>query len=188
MFYIITVALSIIIIAVSNVIFIPAFTLSDVIGAFISVSIGAACAFIIDALSALIIRRLTPKRWYLPCVKLFEVSKAERNFYNKLKIKSWKDHVPELGGFTDFHKDSLKSQSDTAYLERFIIEANYGVVIHIFNALLGFLVMLVPLCSAPGIWIPVFAVNFILSILPVFILRHTSYTLLRLYKRSLNKA
>ena len=187
MFYIVAVALSIVVIAASNVVFIPMFTSNDVMMAILSVSVGAAVAFLIDALSALIIRRLTPERWYLPQVKLFRVSKAERNFYNKLKIKYWKDLVPELGGFTDFHKDNLKSQSDTEYLKRFIIEANYGVVIHIFNAILGFLVLFIPLCASPSIWIPVFAVNFILSILPVFILRHTSYTLLRLYQRSLNK-
>ena len=188
MLYIIIVAISIVIISAINAAFLPAFSLSSAAMILLSVCIGAAAAFAIDGISALVIRRLTPERWYIPEVKLFKVSKSERNFYNKLKIKAWKDRVPELGGFTSFHKDSLKSQSDKEYLRRFIIEANYGVIIHIFNAILGFLVMFIPLCRMPGIWIPVFAVNFILSILPVFILRHTSYTLQRLYFRSVQRA
>jgi hypothetical protein len=147
-------------------------------------STGALAAFLIDALSALVIRRLTPKSWYAPNSRLFTVSKRERDLYSKLRIKKWKDYVPELGGFTDFHKDRLESMSDREYLERFIIESNYGVVIHIANALLGILVMFVPFCSSPGIFIPVFAVNFVLSMLPVYILRYTSYTLLRMYNRS----
>ena len=139
-----------------------------------------------DALSALIIRRLTPKSWYTPERSVFAVSKGERNFYNKLKIKAWKDYVPELGGFTDFHKSSLVSVSDRDYLRRFITEANYGVIIHLANALLGFVITFIPFCSSPRIWIPVFLVNFVLSLLPVFILRHTSYTLHRLFRRSIN--
>lgn len=187
MLYLIIVFISIIIISGANLAFMQVFSLEAAAFMLLYVSIGAACAFAIDGISALIIRRLTPERWYSPKVKLFRVSKCERNFYNKLKIKSWKDHVPELGGFTSFHKDTLQSQSDAEYLNRFIIEANYGVVIHIFNAILGIFVMLVPFCRAPGIWIPVFAVNFILSILPVFILRYTSYTLQRLYFRSISR-
>ena len=187
MLYLIIVLASIIITAVINLAFTIPFALSDAAWMLLYVTVGAVAAFAIDGISALIIRRLTPAKWYAPDKKLFHVSKAERNFYNKLKIKRWKDYVPELGGFTSFHKDSLESQSDEKYLARFILEANFGVVIHIFNAILGFLVMFIPFCRAPGIWIPVFVINFILSILPVFILRYTSYTLQRLYWRSVKK-
>ena len=114
--------------------------------------------------------------------------KKEKNFYSKLKIKAWKDMVPELGGFTSFHKNKLESESDLVYLERFIIEANYGVVIHIANAILGALIVFIPFCNSPSVYIPVIAVNLILSTLPVFILRYTSYTLLRLYNRSIRKS
>lgn len=187
MLYLIIILASIIIIAAANLAFMIPFAPMDAAWMLLYVAVGAAAAFAIDGISALIIRRLTPKKWYAPEVKLFHVSKAERNFYNNLKIKYWKDHVPELGGFTSFHKDSLESQSDGEYLARFILEANYGVIIHIANAVLGFAVLFIPFCNAPGIWMPVFVINFILSILPVFILRYTSYTLQRLYWRSVKK-
>ena len=138
------------------------------------------------ALDAIIIRRFTPEKWYSNGKKLFKVSKKERDLYNKMKIKRWKDYVPELGGFTSFHKDRLGDMNDEKHLSRFILEANFGMVIHAVNAVLGFLVMLLPFSSSPSIWIPVFAVNLILSILPIFVLRYVSYTLQRLYERTEN--
>ena len=139
-----------------------------------------------DGLMAFLIRRLLPMSWFSPGKKLFRVSKKEKKFYQIIKIKSWKDKIPELGGFTSFHKNELSSSNDIEYLKRFIVESNYGVIIHIENALLGFLIFLIPLCSAPSIWIPIFAVNFVLSMLPVFVLRYVTYTLNRLYNKQIN--
>ena len=187
MFYLIVIFISMALIIGANLLFSATFTLQALGNMALSVTIATVSIFLVDAISALIIRRLTPKKWYLPDRRFFTVSKKERNLYNKLKIKAWKDYVPELGGFTSFHKNRLESRSDGAYLERFLIESNYGVIIHLANALLGFVILFIPFCSSPAIWVPVFAVNFILSLLPVFILRHTSYTLLRLYRRSINK-
>ena len=183
MFYLITILVSALLIIVGNMAFCP-FSWENTCNISLSVATGVVAVIAEDGLSALIIRRLTPKSWYRPERKLFEVSKHERNFYNSVGIKKWKDLVPELGLFTGFSKSEVRSTSDTAYLERFIIESNYGVIIHAANALLGFVIMFIPICSAPSIYIPIFVVNFILSMMPVFILRHTLYTLNRLYKRS----
>ena len=114
----------------------------------------------------------------------FTVSAKERKFYTKLKIKKWKDLVPELGLFTGFSKSEIKDSDDPEYLGRFLIESNYGVIIHIANAVLGFVIAFIPICSSPSIWIPIYVVNFVLSILPVAILRYTSHTLAKLYQRS----
>ena len=188
MYYLIAIFISIIITIFVNLLFSLPFTVENLIQTAGAVCIGAVSAFAIDGISALIIRRLTPRSWYLPNRRIFAVSKKEKNFYSKLKIKAWKDMVPELGGFTSFHKNKLESESDPVYLERFIIEANYGVVIHIANAILGALIVFIPFCNSPSVYIPVIAVNLILSTLPVFILRYTSYTLLRLYNRSIRKS
>ena len=140
-----------------------------------------------DGLMAFLIRRVLPMSWFTPGKKLFQVSKKERKFYLGIKIKAWKDKVPELGGFTSFHKNELSSSNDVEYLRRFIIESNYGVIIHLENAILGFLILLIPLCKAPSIWIPIFAVNFVLSMLPVFVLRYVTYTLNRLYEKQIKQ-
>jgi hypothetical protein len=183
MFYIITILVCAILIILGNMVFLP-FSWELVGFLSLSVAIGVVAIIAEDGLSALIIRRLTPKSLFHPRRRFFEISKPEHNFYKSIKIKKWKDLVPELGLFTGFSKSEIQSTADSAYLERFLIESNYGMVIHAANALLGFVIMFIPICSAPSIWIPIFAVNFILSMMPVAVLRHTSYTLLRLYKRS----
>ncbi len=183
MFYIITILVSALLIVIGNLAFLG-FS-RELFGSLsLSAAIGVVAVIAEDGISALLIRRLTPMSWYHPKRAFFNVSKRERNFYNSIKIKKWKDLVPELGLFTGFSKSEVKNTSDSRYLERFLIESNYGVIIHTANALLGFVIMFLPWCSLPSVWIPIFAVNFILSLMPVAILRHTSYTLQRLYKRA----
>ena len=186
MFYLIFVIVSALLIILYNAMSVG-FSLGSLLDATISVAIGAAAIFIVDAILALAIRRLTPQCLYKPECILFRVSKREKKLYTKLKIKKWKDVVPELGVFTGFSKSEIKSTNDPKYLHRFLIESNYGVVIHLANAIFGFVILFIPLCSRPSIWVPIFIVNFILSMLPVFILRHTTHTLFRLYKKSQRK-
>ena len=185
MIYIITVLISMVLIVAGNMLFVP-FSVNALLDISLSVTIGAAGVFAIDGIFAFIIRRMTPKAWYMPKHKIYEVSKKEYKFYQKLGVKNWTKFVPELGGFTSFHKDSIGNVGDTKYLERFLFEANCGVIIHLENAVFGFLIMFLPFVwGRPSVWIPVYIVNFVLSMMPVFILRFNNYTLLRLYKRSL---
>ena len=93
--------------------------------------------------------------------------------------------MPELGCFTGFSKRNIEKTDDVDYLSRFLTESNYGVVIHLANALFGFVIAFIPICSSPSVWIPIYVINFVLSMLPVFILRYTEYTLYHLYKRQL---
>ncbi len=182
MFYIITILCSAVLIIVGNLAF-SGFSWENFGSFSLHVAVGVVAIIAIDGISALIIRRLTPISWYHPKHRIFAVSKRERNIYSSLKIKKWKVLVPELGLFTGFSKSEVKSTSDKQYLEKFLIESNYGVIIHLANAILGFLIMFIPYCSTLTIWLPIFSVNFILSLMPVTVLRHTSYTLLRLYIR-----
>lgn len=164
---------------------IAGFTLELLLFNHLYTAIGIIAIIAADAIGALLIRRLTPKKWYHPTRSFFAVSEKERKIYTKMKIKKWKDSVPELGVFTGFSKSEIKSSDDSEYLERFLTESSFGEIIHIENALFGFVIAFIPFCSSPTIWIPIYVVNFILSILPVFILRYTSHTLLKLYKKSL---
>ncbi len=149
--------------------------------------LGALCVIIIDGIEALLIRRLTPKAWYLPERKAFLVSKREFRFYKKIKINAWKDKVPELGVFTGFSKRKLGDTSSVPYLKRYLVEINYGTVIHLINAHTGFLVLFVPNCDALYVWLPVTVVNYVLSMAPVFVLRYTSHMLQKIYKMKLKE-
>ncbi len=193
-FYLLTIFISMVIIALANALAVP-FEISNFMWIFLNVTVGTVGVITLDGLGAFLVRRALPEKWFLPQKRLFTVSKKEHNFYKAIKIKSWKHKVPELGMFTAFSKSEFKSSSDKDYLKRFIIESNYGVICHLQNAVFGFLIMFIPFFMGtsvffPGfasIWIPIFAVNFVLSMLPVFILRYTSYTLLRLYEKQLKK-
>ncbi len=184
MLYLIIIIVSTAIITLANFLFSASLDANNFSNTILSVLVGVIAVIAEDGISALIIRRLTPKSWFSPEKRFFAVSKKERNFYRSLKIKKWKNAIPELGLFTGFSKSELRDTSDKQYLSRFLLEANYGVVIHLANGILGFVIMFIPLCSPPGIWIPIFCVNLLLSLLPIMILRYTSYTLEKLYKRS----
>ena len=71
--------------------------------------------FLIDALLAWLIRKL-PEKWFDSNNKHFDERKGERKFYEALGIKKWKDKIPELGGFTDFHKDPEEMDNNSIYL------------------------------------------------------------------------
>ena len=116
---------------------------------------------------------LMPKKWYSSDRKFFCVSKKERNFYEKLDIKRWKDHVLELGAICGFRKNKLKDSSSPEYISRFLIESNIGIVVHIANIIFGFLVLVcMPLKYWLVISLPVAIVNAFLGLLPILILRY----------------
>ena len=184
MFYIIIITLATVIIAAVNFLFSGNLTLMTFISFLFKTSIGTLSVIAIDGIFAFLIRRCLPSSLFSADREFFTVSKKEFDQYRKFKIKKWKDIVPELGLFTGFSKSEISNRDDGEYLAKFLLEANFGVIIHLENALFGFLIALIPLCSTPSIWIPIVAVNFVLSMLPVFVLRFTSHTLKKLYIRS----
>ena len=137
-----------------------------------------AASFLIDALVALVGRRL-PKRWMDPNKKIFTTSKKEIAFYEKIGVRKWKDKIPELGGFTSFHKNKLSDPWNNEYVERYMLEACYGVIIHLFSPFFGFLIILLDYKMYTGwswmwltIMLPIAIVNGILILLPAFILKY----------------
>lgn len=134
--------------------------------------LGAIAVIAIDGVFAFIIRRL-PEKWFSYDKKIWNVSKAECNFYEKLGIKLWKDKILELGVFTSFSKKTIANPDSKEYMERFILESNYGAIIHIANAIFGFLVIFCfPLKLVFCFGLPISIVNAILSLLPYIILRY----------------
>ena len=146
-------------------------------------ALGVVSVIAVDGIVAFIVRRL-PEKWFSPEGKLYTVSKREREFLRKTKIGVWKRFVPELGCFTGFHKDRIADPASPAYIERFLLESNYGAVGHVFGALLGFLILLLPYCQPISVGLPIAIVNFVLSMLPTCILRYNTPSLRRLLARA----
>lgn len=142
----------------------------------------------VDALVSTI-ARLLPKKCAQHDKKIFTVSTNEKKFYEKLKIRKWKDLVPEIGHFTGFRKNKIADPKSVEYLDRFLLEACYGEIGHFFSLFLGFLILLFfPLTHMWfAISIPVAIINIFLNLPSLFILRYNSYKLEILRKSNLKK-
>ena len=137
----------------------------------------------IDGLIAILIH-LLPTKWFEINKRFFNVSSRERKFYEKIKIRKWKDKVVELGSLGGFSKSELKSSTDINYIKQFIIESNKGVVNHLFGCVAGFLILwLFPSNCLLCISLPIAIANLLLNIPSTFILRYNTPKLLAGYKR-----
>ena len=133
---------------------------------------------LIDGLTATVCR-LLPKKCANHEKKIFQVSAKEKKFYEKLKIRKWKDRVPEIGQFTGFRKNKLENPQSVEYIERFLLEACYGEIGHFTSFFTGFLILLLfPLFEGWLIFsIPVAVINLLMNAPSYFILRYNAYKL-----------
>ncbi len=179
MFYLLTILVCMMIIAVLNIIFsIPVFGFSEIYIIF-AVIISTVAEILLNGLFAGIVRWMLPKKWFTADKNYFSASKKEMLFYEKIGIKKWKDKVLELGCFTSFRKNKISDPRNLEYVESYILEANYGVVVHLVLIVVSFLVVFMyPLKYWYCFGVPVAIVSVVLNILPLFILR---YNLPKLY-------
>lgn len=151
--------------------------------AVIAVIICIALQFALDGLIAIIINKM-PDRFFGVDNPLYNVSEKERKLYKRLKVRSWKDKVWELGGLGGFSKKNLAAPNDPAYIEKFIIECNKGVLTHRLSYPVGFLPMIfTPGVCAYTIALPIAIVNLFLNVLPTLALRYNTPPLKRILNR-----
>ena len=152
------------------------------------VAIGVVFEILVDGLIATI-ARLLPAKCADHTKKVFAVSAKEKKFYEKLKIRSWKDKIPEIGHFTGFRKNKLVDPQSVEYVDRFLLESCYGEIGHFFSLFFGFAVLV--LYPLSDVWfalaIPVAIVNFFLNLPSLLVLRYNSYKLVVLKKSLLKK-
>lgn len=186
--YVSTIIFSMIIIVILNYfLYLPIFEfrLSYII---IAVVVMTVCEILVDLLFALIVRRFLPSKWFSADKKCFMAKKWERKIYEKLGIKYWKDKVIELGALSGFRKNKILDPYSPEYVKRYIIEANYGIGVHVADIIFGALIVFIyPLKYWHCFALPVFLVNFVLNLLPIFILRYNLPKLHRLYWFSIKK-
>ncbi|MCR5692787.1 MAG: hypothetical protein K6G74_02300 [Bacilli bacterium] len=179
-------------IALLNIFFNPQFADKPWVYALLTLGL-IIMVILIDGLVAFLVRRL-PEKWFKEEKGILKTTKFELKLYNFLRVSKWKEHVPELGSFTGFHKNKVTNPFDSEYLARFILEARYGAVIHFASVPTSFLVLLLDVWMYTGpssIWLtialPVAVVNAILILLPAFVLKYNLPKLQRLYQVSLAK-
>lgn len=189
MLYLIIIFGAMLVITAINAFLLPSPSAAEIGRIALSTLLGTVSVIAWDGVLALLIRRFPLwSKCFAPDSAAFRVSKRERSFYRRIGIQHWKDSIPELGLFTGFSKSEFANPGDPAYLARFLTESHYGVAIHLANALLGFLIIFLPWCSAPTIAIPIGLVNMILSLLPVAVLRFNTAPLLGIYLKKVARA
>ena len=142
-----------------------------------------ALQFALDGFWAIVINKM-PNKWFGVDNSIYRVSEWERDLYKRLQVRRWKDKVWELGGLGGFSKKTLREPDNPAYIERFIIECNKGVLTHRLSYPVGFLAMLtLPNACAFTIALPVAIVNLFLNILPTLALRYNTPMLQAALKR-----
>ena len=184
MFYIITILTAMLLVALGNFWAFGIYTVAAFGEILLFTALGVVAVIAIDGVLAFVVRRM-PEKWFAPEAKLFSVGKRERGFYRRSNINKWKKYVPELGCFTGFHKDRMRDPTSSAYIGRFLLESNYGVLGHVAGAVFGFLIMLLPFLRPFAMGLPIALVNFVLSMLPTMILRFNTPGLRRIYRGNL---
>ncbi len=141
-------------------------------------ALAAIAVIFVDGVTAAICRVL-PAKLANPEKKIFHVSQREKKFYEKLKIRKWKDKVPEIGQFTGFRKNKLGNPKSLEYLDRFLLESAYGEIGHIVSCITSFAILF--LFPVYRLWfavaLPVAIVSALLNIPSFMILRYNSYKL-----------
>ncbi|MBR0294470.1 MAG: hypothetical protein IJQ67_01005 [Bacilli bacterium] len=188
-FYLIVIAVTLAATSLLNIFFNP---MHEAWWVYLVATFGAALVcFLLDALVAIIIRKM-PEKYFQKDKGIFHTSEKELRFYRAIGVQKWKDYIPELGGFTNFHKDKVLNPFDNEYIAHFILEARYGIAIHIYSVPASFLVILLDYRMYMGqsnlfltIALPIAFVNAILIVLPAFILKYNLPRLLRIYEGNL---
>ena len=186
MFYLLFILISMAIISVFNIIFVLPYYDQTAFYIIIAVILYTIAVIVVDCIFAFIVRWIFPKKWFEVKNTRFVPSKKMCKIYEKIGVKKWKDRVLELGAVTGFRKNKISAPSDNEFVGRYIVEANYGVVVHIACMIFGFIIMLYPLFSFT-IALPVALVNLFLNYLPFVTLRYNLPKLHVLYKRNERK-
>lgn len=137
--------------------------------------------FLVLGVLNLILRFCLPKSCWDYKRKYFTVSKKEVKFYEKLKIRNWKDRVPEWGKSAGFSKSHLQSL-DAEYLQKFIYETCIGEVLHLLGAIFGFTCLFYFPIAHFYFVLPIVLTSFVLNLLPCIIQRYNRARLLVIYK------
>lgn len=172
MFYVLSILMFMALIILVNALFVIKMFKITFLTIVTMVVVSVLFVLIVDGVVAFFIRWTCPKNWFEFSNKFFIPSKKEYLFYEKIGIKNWKDKVLELGAFTGFRKSKMKEPTNNVYVERFIVEANYGVVVHFVSCIMGFLILLIYKKYWFCIGLPVALVNVFYNLLSLFILRY----------------
>ena len=185
MVYLFTILISIIIIYIPNALCNVANSNNPWVYYLLAVLIYVAASIVVDGLVAFVIRRL-PYKWMNPKKGIILTRDWEMKLYRKIKVNKWKKFMPDLGMFTKFQKGKVTDPTNPEWVDRYIMEAAYGVAIHYWSVPFSALILLLGLIQPWNLtnWtvgVPVMVINMILILLPALTLKYNLPTLVRVH-------
>ena len=133
-----------------------------------------------------LITRILPSKVFNPYRKRYKVYSKENELYNKLKIKKWKDKIPELGKLSGFAKTEIAEPNNPEYIYKFLTENCIAEALHFYSIVAGLLIFIfLPREYIFTIGLPVFFLNFLLHIMPILVQRYLRPKFLKIYNRLL---
>lgn len=142
----------------------------------------AICGF----MSAIImfITRILPSKVFSPYRKRFKVFDKESKLYNKLKVKKWKDKIPELGKLSGFAKTEIAEPNNPKYIYKFLTENCIAEALHFYSIIAGLLVFIfLPREYVFTIGLPIFFLNMFLHAMPILVQRYLRPKFVKIYNR-----
>ncbi len=131
-----------------------------------------------------IFTRIIPSKFFSPLKKRYKVFPKENKLYLKLKIKKWKDKVPELGKLGGFAKNKIQEPNNSEYIYKFLTETCIAEFLHGYSIIAGLLVFLIlPRIYFWTLSLPIFILNTILHVMPLLIQRYIRPKFLKIYNR-----
>ena len=184
MVYLIIIALSCLIIYLPNALINPANIDNPWLYYLIALAIFVVGEVILDALVAIIGRKL-PEKCVNPRKGFILTRDWEMKLFLFLRIQKWKNFMPDLGAFTKFPKGNLLDPYNNEYIKRYIVEASYGVWIHYVSVPASLLILLLGFIEPSNVTLltvglPVVFVNMILILLPALTLKFNLPRLIRI--------
>ena len=135
-----------------------------------------------------LITRVLPKSVFDPHRKRFKTFSFEVGLYKHLRVKKWKDIIPDLGKLSGLEKGKLTQPNNPQYMERFLQENCIAESLHFFSIISGLLLFLfIPQKYFFSVGVIIFITNMILHILPVFVQRYLRPKMLKVYDRLIEK-
>jgi hypothetical protein len=119
-----------------------------------------------------------------PAAKYFKVGEREKNLWQRLGVRKFKDLLPDGGNMVGFPKATIANPNDAEYIRRYIHESCVGEIGHINGVALGFFAcVILPIKYWWCFGLPCAVGNAILGLLPIIVLRYNRYKLVILQKR-----
>ena len=150
-----------------------------ILGAFLQPMSINAYVLVVLGITCLLMRLLPSSLWNAD-KKIYRVSDREIKIYDKLKIKSWKDKIPEMGKLANFPKDKIYS-TEINYISKFVSESVFAEYMHAAAGILGFTALLFTKTNQYYFAIPILVINMILHVLPCIIQRYNRCRLYKIY-------